>query len=132
MFHVRPESGEPIYQQLVRQITHAITTGAVRPGDRLPTVRQLAADLVINPNTVARAYRELERAGLVEGGPRRGTFVKYSPPALLVHERRKRLQPYIDGLIAEARVLGFSADELMALIDRTLSRSGDTGRAEHE
>ena len=132
MFHVRPESGEPIYLQLVRQITHAITTGALKPGDRLPTVRQLAAEQVVNPNTVARAYRELERTGLVEGGPRRGTFVKFSPPALLIQERRRRIQPYIDGLIAEARVLGFSGGELQALIDKTLARSGDTGRPDDE
>lgn len=125
MFHVRPESGEPIYQQLVRQITHAITTGAVKPGDRLPTVRDLAAELVVNPNTVARAYRELDQAGLVESGPRKGTFVKFAPPAMLLQERRKRLKPHIDALIAESRVLGFSAAELKAMIDKALARDGE-------
>jgi GntR family transcriptional regulator len=125
MYHVRPESGEPIYRQLVRQITHAITTGTLKPGDRLPTVRSLASDMVINPNTVARAYRELERAGMVEGGPRKGTFVKYAPPALLLQERRKRLQPYIDNLIAESRVLGFTAEELLDLLEKRLGESGD-------
>jgi len=131
MFYVRPESGEPIYQQLVRQITHAITTGALKPGDRLPTLRQLAADLVINPNTVARAYRDLEVAGLIEGGPRRGTFVTFAPPRLVKAERRSRLRPHLDALIAEARVLGFSEDELKALLDEALdaydggARSGE-------
>jgi GntR family transcriptional regulator len=125
MFHVRPESGEPIYQQLVRQITHAITTGAVKPGERLPTVRDLAAELVVNPNTVARAYRELDQAGLVESGPRKGTFVKFAPPAMLLQERRKRLKPHIDALIAESRVLGFSAAELRAMIDKALARDGE-------
>ena len=120
MFHVRPESGEPIYRQLVRQITHAITTGALKAGDRLPTMRQLASELVINPNTVARAYRELEQAGLIEGGPRKGTFVKYAPPKLLMQERRQRLRPYIDAVIAEARVLGFSAEDLRAMLDERL------------
>jgi GntR family transcriptional regulator len=128
---VRPESGEPIYQQLVRQITHAITTGALKPGDRLPTLRQLAADLVINPNTVARAYRDLEVAGLIEGGPRRGTFVTFAPPRLVKAERRSRLRPHLDALIAEARVLGFSEDELKAQLDEALdaydegTRSGE-------
>ncbi len=122
MFHVRPESGEPIYRQLTRQIKHAITTGALKPGDKLPTVRQLAVDLVINPNTVARAYRELEQMGLLEGGPRRGTFVKFSPPGMLLEERRRRLQPHIDGLIAEGTVLGFTVDELVALL-RKAARS---------
>ena len=100
MFHVRPESGEPIYQQLFRQITHAITSGALKPGDRLPTIRQLAAEQVVNPNTVARAYRELERDGLVESGPRRGTFVTFDPPKLVAKERRSRLKPHLDGLVA--------------------------------
>ena len=120
MFHVRPESGEPIYQQLIRQITHAITSGALKPGDRLPTIRQLAAEQVVNPNTVARAYRELEREGLVESGPRRGTFVTFDPPKLMAKERRSRIKPHLDSLVAEARVLGFSAEELRTLLDQTL------------
>ena len=120
MFHVRPESGEPIYQQLIRQITHAITSGALKPGDRLPTIRQLAAEQVVNPNTVARAYRELERDGLVEAGPRRGTFVNFDPPKLMAKERRSRIKPHLDSLVAEARVLGFSADEIRTLLDQAL------------
>ena len=122
MFHVRPESGEPIYQQLIRQITHAITSGALNPGDRLPTIRQLAAEQVVNPNTVARAYRELERDGLVESGPRRGTFVTFDPPKLMAKERRSRIKPHLDSLVAEARVLGFSADEIRTMLDQTLVR----------
>ena len=123
MFHVRPDSGEPIYLQLIRQITHAIASGALTPGDRLPTIRQLAAEQVVNPNTVARAYRELERAGLVESGPRRGTFVTFDPPKLVAKERRSRLKPHLDGLVAEAIILGFSSDELRAMLDEAL-RSG--------
>jgi DNA-binding transcriptional MocR family regulator len=65
MFHVRPESGEPIYCQLMRQIKHAVTSGVMNPGDQMPTVRDLAARLVINPNTVARACRELVREGVL-------------------------------------------------------------------
>jgi GntR family transcriptional regulator len=64
MFHVRAESGEPIYHQLIRQIKHAVTSGLMNPGDQMPTVRDLAARLVINPNTMARAYRELVREGV--------------------------------------------------------------------
>ena len=125
MFHVRPESGEPIYQQLIRQITHAITSGALKPGDRLPTIRHLAAEQVVNPNTVARAYRELEREGLVESGPRRGTFVTFDPPKLMAKERRTRLKPHLDGLVAEARVLGFSNEELRAMLDHILDLGTD-------
>jgi GntR family transcriptional regulator len=124
MFHVRPDSGEPIYQQLIRQITHAITSGALKPGDRLPTIRRLAAEQVVNPNTVARAYRELERIGLVQSGPRRGTFVTFDPPKLMAKERRSRVKPYLDGLVAEARVLGISNEELRIMLEEALATEG--------
>ena len=124
MFHVRPDSGEPIYQQLIRQITHAITSGALKPGDRLPTIRWLAAEQVVNPNTVARAYRELERSGLVESGPRTGTFVTFDPPKLMAKERRSRVKPHLDGLVAEARILGISNDELKSMLDEALATDG--------
>jgi DNA-binding transcriptional regulator YhcF (GntR family) len=122
VFHTRPQSGEPIYEQLVRQVKHAITTGALKSGAQMPTVRELAAELVINPNTVARAYRELEQAGLLESTVGRGTFVKFSPPRIFREERRKRLQPYIDQLIAEARVLNFTMKELQEQIEETLKK----------
>ena len=128
-FHVRSESGEPIYQQLMRQIKHAITSGALKPGDRLPTVRELAARLIVNPNTVARTYGELERDGLVEGKTGRGTFVKYAPPGMLLQERRRRLQPFIDQLVAEAYALGFSTKELLVEIQTTLQKHRDRGGA---
>jgi GntR family transcriptional regulator len=120
LFRVHPESGEPVYLQLVRQVKHAVATGALKPGDRLPTVRELAARLVVNPNTVGRAYRELEQAGLLENTPGRGSFVALAPPRLLAAERRRRLQPHIDQLVAEARALAFDSDELLDLISKTL------------
>jgi|KBSSwiStaDraftv2_1062776.scaffolds.fasta_scaffold479503_2 GntR family transcriptional regulator len=121
MFQVRTGSGEPIYEQLIRQIKHAIVTGVIKPGDQLPTVRDLAIELVVNPNTVARAYRELEQAGLVDSNTRRGTIVKLSPPGMLASERRKRLQPFIDQLLTEGRVLNFTDEELLELIRKTLN-----------
>jgi GntR family transcriptional regulator len=125
MFHLRPDSGEPIYQQLVRQVRHAISTGALKPGDRLPTIRQLASEQVVNPNTIARAFKELERQGLVESGPRRGTFVNFDPPRFEDAEREARLKPHLDGLVAEARILGFSHDDLRKMLDETLGRLDD-------
>jgi len=125
MFRIRPGSGEPIYEQLMRQVKHGIISGALVPGDSLPTVRELAGRLVVNPNTVARAYRELELAGLVESNTRRGTIVKFSPPPIISSERKKRLQPLIEELIAEARVLGFSDEELKERIGETLRKYGD-------
>ena len=132
MFHIRPQSGEPIYEQLVRQIKHAVTTGALKAGDQLPTVRELAARLIINPNTVARAYRELEHAGLLESTVGRGTFVRISPPQIFREERRKRLQPYIDQLIAEARALNFSMKELLEQLEATLQKDKKNLQRGHE
>jgi GntR family transcriptional regulator len=122
LFRVTPQSGEPIYEQLIRQIKHAIVTGAMKQGDQLPTVRELAAKLVINPNTVSRAYRELEREGLVETTAGRGSFVKISPPKMFREERKKRLQPFLQQLVAEARVLNFTDDELIELLRETIKK----------
>ncbi len=116
MFHVQPASGEPIYLQLMRQIKHAVASGALAPGGQLPTVRQLAAELVINPNTVARAYRELEHDGLLEGVPGRGSFVTYGHPRLRDEERRRRLQGFLDQLWAEGRALGYGSEELAEIL----------------
>ena len=123
MFRVTPQSGEPIYEQLIRQIKHAIATGALKQGDQLPTVRELAAQLVINPNTASRAYRELERQGLLETTAGRGSFVKISPPKLFREERKKRLQPFVQQLIAEGRALSFTDDELIELLREEIHNS---------
>lgn len=123
MFRVTPQSGEPIYEQLIRQIKHAIATGALKQGDQLPTVRELAAKLVINPNTASRAYRELERQGLLETTAGRGSFVKISPPKLFRDERKKRLQPFVQQLIAEGRALSFTDDELIELLREEIHNS---------
>src|SRR5438552_5375577 len=116
---IQPNSGEPIYQQLLRQLKHVIATGSLRPGDQLPTVRELAEQLVINPNTVARTYRELFTAGLVEGTQGAGTFVKASPPVMKASERESRIQPFIDQLIAEATLLGFDKRDIVKLVQRS-------------
>jgi GntR family transcriptional regulator len=120
MFHVRPESGEPIYFQLIRQIKHAATSGILNPGDQMPTVRELAAQLVINPNTVARAYRELVRDGVLTATQGGGTFVKMEPQPLVRIERERLLEPFIQQLVAEARVLGIPDENLLRQIKATL------------
>jgi GntR family transcriptional regulator len=120
MLHVQPGSGEPIYQQLVRQLKHAMATGVFSRGDQLPTVRELAANLVVNPNTVARAYRELERDGLLESVRGRGTFVSSVRRQMGKAERRRRLRPMLDQLVAEADALGFDEAELIAELERVL------------
>lgn len=128
MFHVRPEAGEPIYLQLMRQVKHAVATGALAGGTQLPSVRQLAAELVINPNTVVRAYRELEHVGLLEGVGGRGWFVSYGAPRLREEERRKRLQEFIDQLWAEGRALGYATEELADVVAAALRERAEAER----
>ncbi len=132
MFRVQPGSGEPLYQQLVRQVKHAVATGVLSGGEQLPTVRDLAVELVINPNTVARAYRELERDGLLESVRGRGTFVRPEPPSLGAEERRRRLKPELERLVAEARALGYEdvelVRELRRLLGITMTESSAEGR----
>ncbi len=124
---VSATSGEPIYVQLVRQVKHAVSSGALAPGDRLPSVRALASSLVINPNTVARAYRMLEQDGLIESGVgRAGSFISSNPHALGAVERRGRLQPYIDRLVEESRSMGMADEEIEDQLRRTLNRSAET------
>lgn len=121
LFRVDPGSGEPLYQQLVRQIKNAIVARALSAGERLPPVRDMAAELVINPNTVARAYRELEWEGLLESTPGRGTFVRADPPRIGRIERRQRLRPFADRLVAEGLALGFTPAELASELKRAMA-----------
>jgi GntR family transcriptional regulator len=128
MFQVRADAGEPIYLQLMRQIKHATATGALAPGAQLPSVRQLASELVINPNTVVRAYRELEHAGLLEGVAGRGWFVSYGASRLRDDERKRRLREFIDQLWAEARALGYATDELAGIVAEALRERAEAER----
>jgi GntR family transcriptional regulator len=116
--HIRisPNDGVPIYLQIVNQVKYLVAAGRLAPGDELPPIRTLAEQLVINPNTVARAYRELEVAGVVEKRGTTGTFVSAAGSPLARRERVRILTERIDALLAEARQLGFDADELFDLI----------------
>ena len=125
-FHLLAGSEEPPYRQLIRQIKHAVATRVLNPGDRMPAVRALARELRINPNTVARAYRELDRDGLLEAAAGRGTFVKPNtrakavPARLRPAEGRARLKPSVERIVSEGRLLGLSDTELRGLLQRAL------------
>jgi GntR family transcriptional regulator len=118
--HIRisPADGVPTYLQIVNQVKYLVAAGRLAPGEELPPIRTLADRLVINPNTVARAYRELEVAGVVVKRGTTGTFVSASASPLARRERVRILTERIDALLAEARQLGFSSDELFDLIRR--------------
>jgi GntR family transcriptional regulator len=115
VFHVNPADPTPLYAQLTRAIQFAIATEELRIGEQLPTVRQMAVDLKINANTVAKVYLELERTGIVETRRGVGTFISDRPlPARLDNHRDDHLRDFIDRFIAEAGALGFSLDDLIS------------------
>lgn len=116
-FSIQTTIGVPIYQQLAEQICAGIARGRLAPDERLPSVRELSQLLVINPNTVARAYTELERQGAVYTRPGMGVFVRAARPTLTRQERQARLQDAVDKLLIEAIGLGCDSDEVLELID---------------
>jgi GntR family transcriptional regulator len=116
--HISPNDGVPIYQQIVNQVKYLVASGSLLTGEELPPIRVLAEMLVVNPNTVARAYRELEAAGVVEKRRTAGTYVSNAGSPLAHAERLKILSERVDGLLAEARQLGIGVDAVVALIMR--------------
>lgn len=125
VFELDANDPTPLYAQLGRAIRTAVATGRLAAGDRLPTVRQLAVELRVNANTVARVYAELERAGLLETCRGVGTFVASSrvgPADRLALE--KRLVELGDRFLAEAQALGFSAPEAIAALERRVPTEG--------
>jgi GntR family transcriptional regulator len=116
--HISPHDGLPIYLQIVNQVKYLVASGRLEPGAELPAIRVLAEQLVVNPNTVARAYRELEIAGVVEKRRTAGTYVSATGSPLARRERLKILTGRIDALLAEARQLGVRTEEVVELIHR--------------
>ena len=114
--HISPHDGVPIYLQIVNQVKYLVAAGRLAPGEELPAIRVLAERLEVNPNTVARAYRELEVAGVVEKRRTAGTYVTDGRSPLARRERVKILTERIDALLAEARQLNIPTDEVIDLI----------------
>jgi DNA-binding transcriptional regulator YhcF (GntR family) len=114
--HLAPRDGLPIYRQIVNQVKYLVAAGRLGPGEELPAIRALAEQLVINPNTVARAYLELERAGVVNKRHGSGTYVSDSGSPLKRAERLKLVTQRADALLAEARHLEVELDEVIDLI----------------
>lgn len=115
MFHIDAKHPTPLYHQLERSIKFAIATGKLRIGDQLPTVRQLAVELKINANTVAKVYAELERGGILETRRGVGTFVNERPAEVSLNrrDREKHLRTLADRFIAETHSRGFSLDDVI-------------------
>jgi len=116
--HISTADGVPIYQQIVNQIKYLVSSGRLTAGEELPPIRTLAEKLVINPNTVARAYRELESAGIVEKRRTAGTYVSDQGSPLARRERLKILTERIDALLAEARQMDIAFEDVVKLAER--------------
>src|SRR6202046_1107845 len=122
IIRVQSSLGVPIYQQIESQVKHAIAAGALRQDDTLPPVRKLAAELRINPNTVARAYQNLERDGILRTVPGGGTYVADSTPGLLKSEKLRRLRPSTLQLAVEGIQLRLEPEEIITLLKEELSK----------
>lgn len=117
MFHVDPNDPTPVEVQLVRTIRSAVGAGLLEPGDRLPTVRQLAVELRVNANAVGRAYDELARQGVLEERPGVGTRVRSAREAIRREELYLELCALEDSFLREAAALGFSLDDVIIHLD---------------
>ena len=127
LFHISPADPTPIYAQLERAIRLGIATGRLQPDAQLPTVRQLAVDLGINANTVAKVYRDLERAGVLETRRGVGTFInKPQPDVMPAGERERLMKALADRFLAEAAMHGFTADEFLAHLSGRLAKEKDS------
>ncbi|HEY1378657.1 MAG TPA: GntR family transcriptional regulator [Gemmataceae bacterium] len=116
--HLSPADGVPIYLQIVTQVKYLVAAGRLSPGDELPPIRALAERLVVNPNTIARAYRELEAAGVVVTNRGGGTRVADAGPAPARRECLAALTKRIDALLAEARQMNVGTEEVIDLVRR--------------
>ena len=126
-FHLDLHSGVPVYRQIVDQVRGAIAAGALCAGDQLPTVRQLAVDLEVNPNTVVRAYRELEYNGLLETHQGTGTFISDQKIPRSGNERQRQLGQIVSDAIARAGAAGFTVQDIL---DQLAARRRGAGRGQ--
>jgi GntR family transcriptional regulator len=127
LFRPNPSSGVPIYLQLMEQVKYAIETGALRPGDQLPGIRPLAEELVINLNTVAKAYRELEHEGIIELRHGSGAFVAKHKRAGKSTQTLRDAQTLVAATVKRLRAQGLSEEEIRRLVEAELAGYARTG-----
>ncbi len=119
---VSVHEGKPIYRQIVEQVKYILAAGRLKPGDELPGVRVLAQQLLINPNTVQRAYRELENEGLIYKRQGAGTFVSDGGSPLARREQRRILIQRADALVTEAVQMNFSLSDVVRIVEERFER----------
>ena len=124
LLHVNTASGVPVYLQIESQVKHAVAAGALKQGDPLLSVRKLAAELRVNPNTVARAYQNLEREGVIRTVQGGGTYIADNGPGLMKSEKLKRLRPLARQLAVESVQLRVDQQDLLRLLQDELNELG--------
>ena len=129
LFRPNPASGVPIYLQLIAQVKHAVETGALRPGDQLPGIRPLSEELVMNPNTVAKAYRELEREGVIELRHGAGAFVAHNPATGRQTEKFLRARTIVAAAVKQLNAQGLTDEEIRRLFEAALERNRGKGES---
>ena len=127
LFRSNPASGVPVYLQLIEQVKHAVDVGALRPGDKLPAIRRVAEDLVINPNTVAKAYRDLEHDGVIELRQGAGAFVAENGRGSRV-ARVTGARPVLKAAMDHLAAAGLTLDEIRRLVEAELLRLAEKPR----
>jgi len=133
-FAISTGSKVPIYKQITDQVWLGVTTGKLAVGDQLPSVRALAEELVVNPNTIAHAYATLTRDGLIESRAGRGVFIAQKRKVFTPEEAWRRLEPLLDAAVGEAMALGYSHEELTAAFTKKLNlwTKARGGQPDHE
>jgi GntR family transcriptional regulator len=123
LFRLNLQSGVPVYRQIMDQVRGGMASGSLAAGDQLPTVRQLAVDLAINPNTVARAYRELELGGLLETHQGTGSFISAQKIKRADAERERQLVQIVGECVSRAGAMGFTVDDVVEYLRKSAAES---------
>jgi GntR family transcriptional regulator len=124
-FSLDPHSGVPVYRQLIDQVQAGVAAGSLNPGEQLPTVRQVAVDLTINPNTVQRAYREMEIRGILETQQGTGTFISSKKIERSRQEHERKLAQFTSDCVARAGAGGFTVQELIDSLRELIPKAGN-------
>src|SRR5580765_1446261 len=132
VFQIDFKSGKPVYLQLVDQVRYAAASGALRPGEPLPSIRPLAEELRLNRNTIAKAYSELENQGIIETIPGKGCFLRPNNSPLKKEVRRKLLTDEIDQVVVQAHPLQVPRDEFLAMVRERLEAIEKKKRANEQ
>ena len=124
--------GVPIYRQIVNQVKYLAASGLIRAGEELPPIRTLALQLKVTPNTIVKAYHELEISGVVQKRHGSGTFVSDARPQLALRQRRRVIEQRIDALLAEAHQLNFTTDDVLRLVRERKAAKDESNEATTE